>query len=145
MEPSVDLVNASPDAMILADRDGTIRVWNPAAQRVFGFTAEQAIGANLDIIIPERFREAHWAGFERAIDEGRTKYDGQALATRAQRADGQQIYVELAFSIVLAEGRGIGALATARDITQRFEQDRELRRELRALREASAAGGVEDA
>lgn len=70
---------------------------------------------------------------------GRTTYEGQALATRAQRADGQQIYVELAFSIVLVEGQGIGALATARDITQRFEQDRELRRELRALREASAS------
>ena len=138
MELPVDLVHASPDAMILADHDGTIRVWNPAAQRVFGFTAEQAIGANLDIIIPERFREAHWTGFERAIGEGRTKYEGQALATRAQRADGQQIYVELAFSIVLVEGEAVGALATARDITQRFEQDRELRRELKALREAAA-------
>lgn len=70
MEPPADLVHASPDAMILADRGGTIRVWNPAAQRVFGFTAEQAIGANLDIIIPERFREAHWTGFARAIDDG---------------------------------------------------------------------------
>lgn len=129
------LVADLPDAVVFADTQGVIRVWNAAAERVFGYPANEAIGQNLDIIVPERFRESHWTGFDRALGAGATKYEGRALPTRALRKDGEQIYVELAFAIVLEDGTAIGAIATARDITQRFEEDRELRRELRALRE----------
>ena len=140
-----------PDAVVFADTQGVIQAWNAAAERVFGFSAIEAIGQNLDIIVPERFREAHWTGFDRALTAGATKYEGRALPTRALptralptralRKDGEQIYVELAFAIVLEEGVAVGALATARDITERFESDRELRRELRALRERLQGGG----
>jgi PAS domain S-box-containing protein len=64
------LVEHSPDAMIFADREGIIRVWNAAATRIFGHDAEAAIGQNLDLIVPERFREQHWTGFDRALAEG---------------------------------------------------------------------------
>lgn len=128
------LVDQGPDAIIFADRDGTIRVWNAAAERIFGFTASDAVGQNLDIIIPEAFRERHWAGFARALADKRTKYEGQALPTRALTAKGDTIYVELSFAIVIGEdGEAAGALAHARDITQRFEDDRMRRRRMAEL------------
>lgn len=133
------LVEDSPDAMIFADREGVIRVWNRAAERIFGFTAEAALGQTLDLIVPERFREQHWTGFDRALAARATKYVGQSLPTRALRADGAQLTVELSFAIILGEdGEAAGALATARDITERFEADRELRRRLRDLEAAAA-------
>ena len=127
------LIEQSPDAVIFADRDGTIQTWNAAAERIFGFPPEAAVGQNLDIIIPERFRQAHWTGFERAMGEAKTKYVGQSLPTRALRADGTQFYVELGFAIVVADGKAVGALATARDITERFEKERADRARLKEL------------
>jgi len=57
------LVDALGDAVIICDRDGVIRLWNAAAERLFGFTPAEALGSSLDLIIPERLRERHWAGF----------------------------------------------------------------------------------
>lgn len=115
----------APDAIIFAGPDGAIQRWNRAATALFGYTGAEAIGQNLDIIIPERFRESHWRGFDRALADGATKYTGRALPTRSARKDGSTIYVELTFAIVLdASGRAIGALAHARDITERFLRER---------------------
>lgn len=136
------LVDESPDAMIFADREGIIRVWNRAAERIFGFTAEAALGQTLDLIVPERFHDQHWAGYDRALAAGATKYVGQSLPTRSLRADGSQFYVELGFAILIGEdGESLGALATARDITERFEADREMRRRLREFEGAARAPG----
>jgi PAS domain S-box-containing protein len=138
VDPAVVLQQA-PDAMIFADRDGIIRIWNPAAERIFGFTADAALGKDLNIIIPESLQESHWAGYDRALADGDTKYRGQSLPTKAMRADGSQTYVELSFAIIHAEdGAVIGALAHARDITARFERERESRRRLRELEQRAA-------
>lgn len=67
------LVQAAGDAIIAADVHGKIVLWNPAAQRIFGFTAEEAIGQSLNLIIPEPFRERHWAGYRRVMQTGRTR------------------------------------------------------------------------
>ena len=64
------LLEQSPDAVIFAGIDGLITVWNPAAQRVFGFAPAEAIGQRLDIIVPEQFRSAHWTGYDRALEAG---------------------------------------------------------------------------
>jgi PAS domain S-box-containing protein len=133
------LIEQAADAFIFADRDGIVRVWNPGAERIFGYTPAAAIGQNLDIIVPEKFREAHWKGYDRALADGDTKYRGQSLPTRSHREDGTEIYVELSFAIVHGPGGVIGALAQARDITERFEQDRASRRRLRELEEALKA------
>lgn len=134
-----DLLAQCPDAVIFAAADGTIQYWNAAAERVFGHTAAEAVGRSLDLIIPERFRESHWSAFERAVEAGATKYDGQALATRSQRKDGTAIYVELAFAMVQRDGATIGALATARDITERFQKERAQRERLAELERQVAA------
>ena len=110
---------------------------NAAAERVFGHEANKAIGQDLNLIIPEQFRDAHWKGFDRALGEGETKFKGQVLPTRALRADGETIYVELGFAIIKDSGGTVtGALATARDITERFNRDREMRRKLREFEAA---------
>lgn len=128
------LLDQSPDGVIFAGADGAVGYWNAAAERIFGFTAAQMAEKGLDAIIPEQFRDAHWKGFDRALEAGETKYSGQALATRATRADGETIYVELGFGIVKdASGIVLGAMATARDITERFQKDRDMRRRLREL------------
>jgi PAS domain S-box-containing protein len=141
IEPAL-LVDQAPDAIIFAGLDGKIASWNPSATRIFGFAPEAAVGQSLDIIIPESLREAHWAGYERALAAGDTKYKGQALPTKAVKADGTQFYVELSFAIIHGpDGKVAGALAHARDITERFERDRDMRRRLREL-EASAAAAA---
>ena len=128
------LVDQAPDAIIFSDLSGTIRVWNAAAERIFGFVADRAIGASLDIIIPESFQEAHWRGFDRAIAESLTKYVGQALPTRALRADGTEFYVELSFAIILDdEGKALGSVAHARDIDERYSKERSNRKRLKEL------------
>jgi PAS domain S-box-containing protein len=128
------IVDQSPDGIIFAGPDGNIQVWNDAAATIFGFSAEEAIGKSLDIIIPEQFREAHWRGFDNAINTGVTKLHGQALPTRATTAAGETLYVELSFSLIRdASGTILGAVANCRDINERFQQDRANRRRLREL------------
>jgi PAS domain S-box-containing protein len=140
------LVEQAPDAVIFAGNDGVIQTWNPAAAAMFGYSEVEAVGQSLDIIVPDQFRDAHWKGYDRALEAGDTKYRGQSLPTRAQKANGEALYVELSFAIVHGrDGAVIGALAHARDINDRFEKDRASRRrmremeeEIKALREAGA-------
>jgi len=128
------LIQQAPDAVIFADLEGIIREWNPAATRIFGHSPAEAIGQNLDLIVPERFREAHWRGYERALAEGKTKYSGQALPTRSVLKDGSTIYVELTFAIIHnASGAVIGAVAHARDISERWAREREQRQHLQEV------------
>jgi PAS domain S-box-containing protein len=108
------VVGQAPDAMIFADTEGTIRVWNSRAEEIFGYPASEAIGRSLDLIVPEHLRAAHWQGFHRAIAAGRTRSGTKPMLTRATHKDGSKLYVELAFGII-RDPRGIlGALATAR-------------------------------
>jgi PAS domain S-box-containing protein len=120
------IAEQAPDAIVYADRQGVIRFWNGAAERIFGRAAADAVGLSLDIIIPERLRTAHWNGFRSAVGTGRTKYDGQSLTTRAVHSDGRKLYVELSFSL-LRDDRGTvcGVVATARDCTERYLAERE--------------------
>ncbi|HTP94542.1 MAG TPA: PAS domain S-box protein [Burkholderiales bacterium] len=114
------IVEQAPDAVIFADRDGLIRVWNRAAEAVFGYTAGEVIGKSLDLIIPERLRAAHWEGFRRAIESGRTKHSGKAMTTRSMHKDGGKLYLDVSFGLVRdAAGEVVGALAIGRPGTGR--------------------------
>jgi PAS domain S-box-containing protein len=126
------ILNTTSDAILATDRQGVIRFWNSGAIRIFGFTAEEAIGASLDLIIPERLRKRHWEGFERVIATGETRYGaGDLLSVPAITKGGRQISVE--FTIILlqdSERRVAGMAAILRDVTDRFEELRRLKREL---------------
>ena len=87
-ETAVDLhalVQAAGDAIIVADVHGRIVLWNPAAERLFGFTEAEAVGRSLDLIIPEQFRERHWTGYRTVMATGQTRYDTQVLRVPALR------------------------------------------------------------
>jgi PAS domain S-box-containing protein len=119
------IVASLADALIFADAQGIIRVWNAAAQAVFGFSADEALGRNLDLIIPERLRAAHWAGFDRALQSGTLRLAGRATLTRGLHKDGRRLYVDMSFAIVRAgAGEVLGAVAVARDVTEREEAKR---------------------
>lgn len=114
------IVEQAPDAIIFADRDGAIRVWNHGAEAVFGYAAAEVLGNSLDVIIPERLRRAHWEGFRRAFDTGQTKYGNRVLTTRSVHKNGSKLYVDLSFALIRdAAGIIVGALAIGRDCTAR--------------------------
>ncbi|MDE2397282.1 MAG: isocitrate lyase/phosphoenolpyruvate mutase family protein [Burkholderiales bacterium] len=109
------LVGQMAEALIFADREGRIRVWNGAAEALFGHSAAQALGQNLDLIIPERFRAAHWRAYDAAIATGRVAHPGEVRTTRAVHRDGSKVYVEMSFGVVTdAQGSALGSLAVAR-------------------------------
>lgn len=132
------LVADCPDAVIYADAAGLIRFWNAAATRIFGFGEQEALGARLDLIIPERLRGRHWEGYDKVMGGTPSRYgEGALLAVPAMHKDGRQISVE--FTILPlhdAAGKLVGITAFLRDATARFEETRALRRELAALKGA---------
>ena len=130
------LARDCPDAIIYADATGHIQFWNAAATRIFGFSDNEAIGARLDLIIPERLRGRHWEGYDKVMAGAPSRYgDGALLAVPALHNDGRQISVE--FTILPLHddtGKLTGIAAFLRDATARFEEMRSLRRELAALK-----------
>jgi PAS domain S-box-containing protein len=126
------ILATSADAILATDRDGVIRFWNPGAARIFGFAEGEAVGASLDLIVPERLRQRHWEGYRRVVASGATRYGaGDVLAVPALTKDGRQISVE--FTIVLlrnAKSEIVGMAAILRDVTARFEETRRLKRQL---------------
>ena len=113
------------DALIYAARDGRIALWNAAAERVFGWSAAEAVGQNLDLIIPEHLRAGHWRGWHAAMQTQQLKLHGHATLTRALTKSGRKCYVEMSFALVKDyAGVPIGAVAMARDVTARLEQER---------------------
>ena len=134
------------DAILVADRQGIIRLWNPGAARIFGFSPEEAIGQPLDLIIPERLRARHADGYDRVMETGESRYgSGDLLAVPALTRDGSQISVE--FTIVpLSESgsRPTGMAAILRDVTSRFNEIRTLRRRVADLEKAPMAAVGEE-
>ena len=108
------------DAVIYADTGGVILLWNAAAEQVFGFVSEEAVGASLDLIIPERLREAHWRGYRAAMSSGKTRLGGRATLTKGLHKDGRSVYVEMSFSVVKDTlNEVVGSVAIARDVTDK--------------------------
>ncbi|NGM88139.1 PAS domain S-box protein [Parapusillimonas sp. SGNA-6] len=103
------------DAVIVIDKEGVIRIWNAAAERLFEFSADEALNQSVDLIIPERLREAHWRGFSHAMAAGKTRLGGVPTRTRALCKSGNKLYVQMSFAVVLDESRqSVAAVAMAR-------------------------------
>lgn len=128
------IVEQSPIAIIVGDREGIVRLWNAGAQTMFGWSAEEAIGKSMDMIIAEKHRPRHWEGYDRVMGTGVTKYGRNLLAVPALTKDGRRISIE--FNVVLlkdAEQRVLGIAATMQDVTARWERDKALRARLAEL------------
>lgn len=130
------LVHQLADAVVLADADGTIVFWNDAAERLFGWSAPEAVGQSLDLIIPDRQRARHWHGYRRVMTTGHTDYGDRLLEVPALHRDGRRLSV--AFTVTLLRHAGErsphGIAAVMRDETRRWQERRELHDELASLR-----------
>ena len=136
------IVDAMPEGVVYADREGVIRLWNRGAETIFGYRRQDALGQTLDLIIPERWRARHWEGYRTVMQTGVTRYGIDLLAVPASRSDGTRISIE--FSIILPtdrDGRVLGAVAVVRDVTTRWEQEQALRKRLAALEAAARSAG----
>jgi PAS domain S-box-containing protein len=141
MSAAVDLsqlVTAIGDAIVVTDAKGIITVWNPAAERMFGFTQSEALGQSLDLIVPERQRKRHWDGFHKTMQTGETKYGSDLLKVPATHKDGRAL--SIAFTVAMlnsADGKPAAIAAVIRDETSRFNEERSLRKRLAELEAAA--------
>jgi PAS domain S-box-containing protein len=140
-EQLADLMRHAGVAVIVADAEGAIRYWNASAERVFGHSAETAVGQSLDLIIPEKLRGRHWDGYRHTMATGETKYgNGETLSVPAVRADGERISVEFTVALLHDDGGAVsGIAAVMRDVTAAWEERRTLQRRVRELEEELAA------
>jgi PAS domain S-box-containing protein len=125
------LLGAVGDAVVVTDGAGAIILWNPAAERMFGHTEREALGASLDLIIPERLRQRHWDGYHQTMRTGETKYGTTLLRVPAAHRDGTPL--SIAFTVAMihdAAGKPSAIAAVIRDETSRFNEDRALRKRL---------------
>jgi PAS domain S-box-containing protein len=139
------ILAGSPDAVLICDHTGMVRYWNAAAERVFGFATTEAVGASLDLIIPERLRARHWAGREKTMRTGLTRYgDGQLLAVPAIAKGGAQISIEFSIQVVTAaDGQIEWVVAVIRDVTERYGREKAIRAELTALKAKDPSSAAE--
>lgn len=128
------IVTDSSDAIMFSDREGIIRLWNSGAERMFGFTAGEAIGQSLDLIIPENLRGRHWDGYGRVMESGISRYSTDLLSAPALQKGGSRISTE--FSMVMVKddaGEMLGVAAIIRDVSARWQRDKELKERIMAL------------
>jgi PAS domain S-box-containing protein len=130
------IVEATQEAVIFAASDGRIQLWNGGAERIFGWSQAEAVGQSLDLIIPEKLRGRHWEGWSHVMETGVTRYGTDLLAVPGVRKDGARISLEFTVALI-RDGAGAiaGVAAVLRDVTERWQRDRELRARLAELEE----------
>ena len=142
------IVHAAFDAVIVIDEGGRVTEFNPAAERLFGYSRRDVVGEEMAaVIIPPDLRDAHRVGLRRWRESGETRVLERRLELRACRRDGSEFPVELTISRFPLRGR-TAFIGIVRDITEqkRYEQDREslLAAERRSRTDATAASGLKD-
>ena len=119
------------DGVVIADTAGVITYWNGSAERIFGWTADEAIGQTLDLLVPERQRGAHWSGYQRVMRTGQTKYGHDLLRVPSCHRDGQRRSITFTVTLVRNTDNKIqGIAAVIRDETQRWADEQALRRQV---------------
>ena len=132
------IIEGAPEAIMLADRQGIIRLWNAGAASLFGYAAEEALGQSLDLIIPEPMRARHWEGYHRVMATGETAYGTKLLAVPAMHRDGHRLSVE--FSIVMVRGAAgelAGVATIMRDSTEQWKKEKAMKERLAELESAN--------
>ena len=125
------LIDVIGDAVVVSNVAGKITLWNRAAEEMFGYTAAEALGQNLDIITPERFRARHWEGYHHSMETGTTKYGKQTLRVPAIHKDGHTLSIAFTVAMLFDEQKNVsGVVAIIRDETARFLEEKELKRRL---------------
>ena len=140
IDPSA-VVEAIGDALVVSDVEGKVIVWNAGAERLFGWSAREAIGQRMDMIVPERLRQRHWDGYDKSMQTGQTKYAHDVLRVPAVDKAGRAL--SIAFTVFMLfgpDGKPTACGSVIRDETDRFAQDRALRKRIADLEAQLAAG-----
>ena len=140
----VQLAHELADAVVIADPIGTVTFWNTAATRLFGWPAAEAIGQRLDLIIPERLRDRHWAGYREVMNSGETGYGMTLLEVPALHRDGRPLSIAFTVTLLVRPGetRPYAIAALIRDDTERWRAMRDLRAKLERRGEDQQLGGL---
>jgi len=127
-------VEAAGDAIIAANADGLIVFWNSAAERIFGYAGNEALGQSLDLIIPERLRKRHWEGYRQVMRTGRTRYGSEVLRVPAVHRDGRPLSIAFTVALLFSSNAKVQTIVSIiRDETARWNEERALRKRLAAL------------
>jgi PAS domain S-box-containing protein len=134
------LVSAIGDALVVSDVEGKVLVWNGGAERLFGWSAQEALGQRMDMIVPERLRQRHWDGYDKSMQTGQTKYAHDMLRVPAVDKAGRAM--SIAFTVFMLfgpDGKPTACGSVIRDETDRFAQDRAQRKRIAELEAQLAA------
>ncbi|GAA3798969.1 PAS domain-containing protein [Streptomyces chiangmaiensis] len=128
------ILRESSEAIVVADPEGIIQVWNGGAERMFGHPAAEAVGQSLDLIIPEKLRGRHGKGYRNTMATGQTRYGDTLLGVPATHRDGHRLSIEFTVALLRdATGRIAGISAIMREVTERRNTEKELRTRLAQL------------
>ena len=137
MKTSVDLhqlIECVGDAIIVADAHEKIVLWNPAATRIFGYSEQEALGQKLDLIVPERQRQKHNEGYSHSMETGTTRYGTSLLKVPAKHKNGGMLSIAFTVGMLFDDsGKANGVVAIIRDETERFAEERALKKRLSDL------------
>ena len=137
MNTNIDLnqlLDCIGDAVVVADAHEKIVLWNAAATRIFGFSEEEALGNTLDLIVPERQRQRHNEGYSKSMETGTTRYGTSLLKVPAKHKDGRTLSIAFTVGMLFDEKhRANGVAAVIRDETERFAEERALKKRLSDL------------
>lgn len=143
MKTTVDLsqlVGCVGDAIIVVDAHEKIVLWNAAATRIFGYSEDEALGNSLDLIIPERHRQRHNEGCRKSMDTGITRYGTSLLKVPALHQSGSMISIAFTVGMLFDESQKVnGIVAVIRDETERFAEERVLKKRISELEGSQAA------
>jgi PAS domain S-box-containing protein len=137
MKTTVDLpqlIDSIGDAVIVVDAHEKIVLWNAAATRIFGYSEEEALGHTLDLIVPERQRQRHNEGCRKSMQTGTTRYGTSLLKVPAKHQDGRTLSIAFTVGMLFDEKhQANGVVAVIRDETERFAEERALKKRLSEL------------
>jgi PAS domain S-box-containing protein len=128
------LVESIGDAIVVADANEKIVLWNPAATRIFGYSEQEALGGTLDLIVPERQSQKHNEGFSKSMETGTTRYGTTLLKVPAKHKNGSTLSIAFTVGMLFdSNGKASGVAAVIRDETARFAEERALKKRIAEL------------
>jgi PAS domain S-box-containing protein len=128
------VVRESAEAIVVTDPAGIIRLWNDGAVRIFGYSAAEALGQSLDVIIPEKLRDRHWKGYFQTMATGYTRYGDKLLSVPATHRHGQRLSIEFSVALLRDDaGQIVGISAIMREVTERRNAEKALRAKIAEL------------
>lgn len=111
------IFDASPDGLLVVDRDGIIRAANPRVEALFGWTAEELVGQSVDVLVPESVGEAHETHRSRFVADPHNRPMGVGLDLRGRRKDGSTFPVEISLSPWHPSDAEMRVICTVRDVS----------------------------